>query len=312
MIEFWNVVFLQPTINGLLILSRVFGFGLAIIVFTIIINLAALPLTSRQIRSMTAMQSIQPKIQELKKKYGKDKQKLQQETMKLFKERGVNPLGCFFPMLMPILIQMPVWIALLQALNYALATTPERLLALSQRLYPWAAVQQAVPAESSFLWMNLSQPDIPVIILLVASMWLTQKMTTMPSTDPKQQQMNKMMQWMMPLMLGFFFWGFPSGLALNIVGTNIFRMGVQYFVMGGWGGLENPIPAIVALGGLRKGVKRWTTLGKGLTRSDKTATEIEAAAKKSRIIPTAEKGIKDGSSRSKRKNRRRSRRNRSK
>ncbi|MCL0096922.1 YidC/Oxa1 family membrane protein insertase [Dehalococcoidia bacterium] len=308
MIELWNVVFLQPIINGLLIVSHAFGnsFGLAIIVLTIIINVALLPLTLRQTRSTTAMQSVQPKLNELKAKYGKDKVKLQQETMKLYKEAGINPLGCIFP----LLVQFPVWIALYQSLMHALATTPERLLALSQRLYAWPAVQQAVPPERHFLWMDLSQPDIPVTVLIVASTWLTLKMTAMPSTDPKQQQMNKMMQWMMPLMMGFIFLNFPipSGLALYIVVMNVFRMAVQYFV-GGWGGLATLLPARVPFGNQK--AKEWTPPGKGWTPSDKTAKEIETAARKSRITPTAGEGTKDGSSRSKRKNRRRSRRTRS-
>ncbi|MCL0065441.1 YidC/Oxa1 family membrane protein insertase [Dehalococcoidia bacterium] len=301
MIEIWNVVFLQPIINGLLIMSSALGgsFGLAIIGLTIIINVALLPLTLRQIRSMTSMQSVGPKIKELQAKYGKDKMKLQQETMKAYREAGMNPLGCILPML----VQAPVWIALFQSLNHALATTPEALLALSQRLYPWAAVQQAVPPESRFLWMDLAQPDIPMTLLIVASMWLTQKMTPMPSADPKQQQMNKMMQYMMPAMMGFMFMGFPSGLALYIVVMNIFRMAVQYSVIGGWGNLADILPSLFGnqrIGGGTPSARRWTP-------SDKTAKEIEAAPKKSKITTTGEEGIKDGSSRSKRKNRRRSR-----
>jgi YidC/Oxa1 family membrane protein insertase len=305
MLELWNVVFLQPIINGLLIMSHLFGgsFGLAIIGLTIIINVALLPLTLRQIRSTIAMQSLQPKMKELQARYGKDKLKLQQETMKLYKEAGMNPLGCIFPML----IQMPIWIALFQSLPYALATTPGSLLALSQRLYSWAVVQQAVPPESRFLWMNLSLPDIPLTILIVASMWLTQRMTAMPSADPKQQQMNKMMQWMMPLMFGFLFMGFPSGIALYIVVMNIFRMAVQYFVTGGWGNLATLLPAPFG----NRGAGAWAPATRGWTPSDKAAKETEAAARKSRITTTEKEGFKDGSSGSKRKNRRRSRRTRS-
>ena len=303
MIELWNVVFLQPIINGLLIMSHAFGdsFGLAIIVLTIIINVALLPLTLRQIRSITAMQSVQPKIKELQAKYGKDTVKLQQETMKLYKEAGMNPLGCIFP----LLVQFPVWIALYRSIMQALATTPERLLALSQRLYAWSAVQQAVPPESHFLWMDLSQPDIPVTVLIIASTWLTEKMMVVPSTDPKQQQMNQMRQWMMPLMFGFISLNFPSGLALYIVVMTVFRMAMQYFVMGGWGGLATLLPARVPFGNQK--AKEWTPPGKGWTPSDKTAKEIETTARKSRITTTAGEGTKDGSSRSKRKNRRRSR-----
>ena len=106
MIELWNVVLLEPMINGLLAISIAFGgsSGLAIIILTIIINLIILPLTLRQLRSTKAMQSLQPKIQDLQKKYAKDKQKLQEETVKVYKESGINPLGCAFP----LLIQMPI------------------------------------------------------------------------------------------------------------------------------------------------------------------------------------------------------------
>jgi len=307
LIELWNVVFLQPIMNGLLIVSGALwgSFGLAIIVLTIIVNVALLPLTLRQTRSMTAMQSLQPKMKELQAKYGKDKLKIQQETMKLYKEAGMNPLGCILPML----IQMPFWIALFQSVTQALPTTPEHLLELSQRLYPWAAVQRAVPPDSRFLGMELTEPNLVLVILIIASMWLTQRMTTMPSADPKQQQMNKMMQWMMPLMMGFVFMGFPSGVALYIVVMNVFRLAVQYFVTGGWGGLENLIPARIPRGSLRQDDKGWASPKEDWTPSN--AKEIEAAAKKSRTTTTEEEGIKDGSSRSKRKNRRRSGRTRS-
>ncbi|PIU57699.1 MAG: protein translocase component YidC, partial [Chloroflexi bacterium CG07_land_8_20_14_0_80_51_10] len=105
-------------INGLLIMSKAFGgsFGLAVIALTIILNLIILPLTLRQLRSTTSMQALQPKLQELQKKYAKDKQKLQQETMKLYKESGFNPMGCAFPML----IQFPIWIALYQSVMQTL------------------------------------------------------------------------------------------------------------------------------------------------------------------------------------------------
>jgi membrane protein insertase Oxa1/YidC/SpoIIIJ len=133
----------------------------------------------------------------------------------------------------------------------------------------------------------------------MATMWLTQKMSTVPSADPKQQQMSNMMQWMMPLMFGFIFLSFPSGLALYIVVMNIFRMIVQYFVMGGWGGLATLFPAKAPVGTDTKGTKGWNP------PPDKTAKEIKAAAKKANINTTTEEGIRDGSSRSKRKNRRR-------
>ncbi|MFW0860145.1 MAG: YidC/Oxa1 family membrane protein insertase [Dehalococcoidia bacterium] len=312
MIELWNVVFLQPIINGLLLMSNALGgsFGMAIIGLTIIINFALLPLTLRQTRSMTAMQSVQAKVQELKKKYPKDNLKVQQETVKLYKEAGMNPLGCIFPML----IQMPFWIALYQSVMQTLATTPEHLLGLSQRLYSWPAVQRAVPPESRFLGMELSQPNFLLVILIIASMWLTQKMTVVPSTDPKQQQMNKMMQWVMPAVMGYVFLNFPSGLALYIVVMNIFRMAVQYFVTGGWGGLENLIPARIPWGSPQQDAKGWAPPEKESSQESRVKSRESGGVGDSKLqTPDSKKeGTKDESPRSKRKNRRRSGRTRSK
>jgi len=295
LIELWDKVLLEPLINGLLVLSKAFGgsFGLAIITLTIIVNLVVLPLTLRQIKSTKAMQSMQPKMQELQKKYAKDKQKLQQETFKLYKESGVNPLGCA----LPLVIQMPVLIALYQAIMQTLPTTPEHLFGLSQRLYSFSFIQQALPPESNLLWINLAYPNFFLVLLVMATMWLSQKMSAVPSTDPKQQQMQSMMLWMMPLMFGFIFLSFPSGLSMYVIVGNVFRMGVQYFVMG-WGGLATMLPAGIPFGSGAKGKKG------GKPSPDKDAKEIEIAAKKSKVTTTKEEGAGDGTSRNKRKNRR--------
>ena len=93
-----------------------YSWGWAIIIFTIAIKLVTLPLTFKQLQSAKAQQVMQPKLRELQEKYGKDKQKLSEEQMKLYKEAGINPLGgC-----LPLLIQMPILFALYQAL-YVLA-----------------------------------------------------------------------------------------------------------------------------------------------------------------------------------------------
>src|SRR5256714_12150323 len=102
-----------------------------------------------------AMQPLQPRMQELQKKYkGKDPKKLNAETMALYKEAGVNPLGCLFPML----VQMPIWIALYQVIRLSLGEAPEGLVTLSQRLYPIPYVHEAVPLSNTLLYWNLGQP----------------------------------------------------------------------------------------------------------------------------------------------------------
>ncbi len=235
MVDIWNVAILDPVLNGLIALSQVLwgNFGLAIIMLTIVVRLILMPLTFKQTQSTKAMQSLQPKLQEIQKKYARDQKKLQQEMMRLYKEAGINPLGCMWPML----IQMPIWIALYQSIMQALAATPENLLILSQHLYQWDMVDQAIPLNENFLGLKLSQPDPTMIlaILVGLSMWVQQKMVTPPATDAKQQQMSSMTTMMMPMMFAFFTLSFPSGLALYWVVSNIIGIIIQYFVGGGWG-----------------------------------------------------------------------------
>jgi len=293
LVETWNLVLLQPMLNFLILLSNVLfsNFGLAIIALVIIVRLLMLPLTLRQLRSTKAMSTLQPKMQELQKKYGKDKQKLQQEMVKLYKESGVNPMGCLGPML----IQLPIWIALYQSIIKALAATPEDLLGLSQRLYSISAVHQAVPLNESFLWLNLARPDSYFIlaILVGASMWVLQKMSTVPVADPRQQSMNKMMLWMMPLMFAFFTLSFPSGLALFWVVSNIIGIVTQYFITG-WGSLFVRAPAPAPQVAKEQSME---TL-EGARQEDKLATE--------RVKQQEREAY--GKSRGKRKDRRRSHR----
>ncbi|MDO8716894.1 MAG: YidC/Oxa1 family membrane protein insertase [Dehalococcoidales bacterium] len=236
----WDQFILNPLINITVILSHIlFGsFGLTIIVLTVIIRVLTFPLTLKQLRVSKSMQGIQAQMTELRSKYAKDKQKLAEEQMKLYKQSGMNPLGCILPMA----IQMPVWIALYQAIIRVLAVAPEDFLSLSRSLYSsWPLGFSLVPLESRFLWLDLAAPDRLIIlpILVGASMWVQQKMTTVQSTDPQQQSQSQMMLWMMPIMFAFLTLQFPSGLALYWAASNIIGIVMQYFVTG-WGGLVIP------------------------------------------------------------------------
>ncbi|HEY4711577.1 MAG TPA: YidC/Oxa1 family membrane protein insertase [Dehalococcoidia bacterium] len=247
--DIWYLIIGNPVLNVLIALSHLLGgnFGLAIIVLTVIVRLITWPLNKRQLKSTKALQDMQPKLQELQKKYGKNQQKLQQEMMKLYKEAGVNPLGCLWPML----VQFPIWIALYQAIMRALATTPENLLDLAQRLYSWNIVSQAIPLNSQFLWLDLgSRGDFFLAIIVGGTMWVQQKMTQAPAIDPRQASTNNMMLLMMPLMFGFLTLMFPSGLALYWAVSNIIGIITQYFVTGGWGYLKfrSPFPSSSAKG----------------------------------------------------------------
>lgn len=233
----WDIIILQPVLNVLISMTHylVGSFGFAIIVLTIITRGLMLPLTLKQLHATKAIQELQPKLAELQKKYGKDKQKMAQEQMRLYKESGVSPTGCMLPML----VQMPIWIALYQSIMLALAVTPEGLLNLSRYLYSWPVVFSMLPPENHFLWLDLSVPDGTLIlaILVGGTMWVQQKMVTPQTADPRQQQQSRMMLWMMPIMFAFFCLSFPSGLALYWAISNVITIGMQYFVTG-WGGLS--------------------------------------------------------------------------
>ena len=223
----WEYGLLRPMLNSLVFLSHLLmgNFGLAIVLFTIGIRAATFPLTLRQLKSSRALTSLQPKMQELQKKY-KDPRRRSEETMKLYKEAGVNPLGCVFPML----IQFPIWIALYQTVLAALGSTPESLFGLSSRLYPWSYIYQSLPLENHFLWMNLGRPDPFLPFLVGVSTYVQQRMITAPAADPRQASTNQMMLWMMPVMFAFFTFQFPAGLAVYILCSNLIRVGIQWFL----------------------------------------------------------------------------------
>jgi len=236
----FHLVFVDPTTNLLVVLARIFGgnYGIAIIVFTLLMKVITWPLTMSQFRQSRVMQAIQPRMQEIQKKYkGKDPKKLQAEQMALYKEAGVNPLGCIFPML----AQMPIWIALYQSIRLTLGDAPEGLITLSQRLYPIPFVHSAVPLSNQLLFWNLGQPDSSYLLVFVvmASMYVQQKMMTPRPTvaaitpqAQQQQQTTQMMSWMMPLMFGFISLNVPAGLALYWAVSNLSGVILQYLFMG--------------------------------------------------------------------------------
>ncbi len=271
--EIWDLIILSPMINVLIVVSGALfnNFGLAIIVLTIIVRGLTTPLTLKQLRSTKTLQELQPKMAELQQKFGKDKQKLAQEQMRMYKESGVNPAGCMLPML----VQMPIWIALFQSIIRVLAVIPEDFLKLAGHLYAsWPQVFSLVPLNSRFLWLDLAVPDkyLMLPILVGGTMWLQQKMVTPKTGDPKQQAQSQMMLWIMPLMFAFLTMQFPSGLALYWVISNIISIVLQYFITGGWGGLvsQEAKPA----GRDRKYLKRITTVEKKEADYSATASDI--------------------------------------
>ena len=236
----WDMLIINPMLNTLLWIYSILGnFGLAIILFTILVRMVTYPLTIQQLKGASKMQEMQKSKEYLamQKKYKKDKQKLQQEQMKLYKEKGVNPLGSC----LPTLIQFPVIIGLYQSIIRALAVTPKQMTALFYNIYPFSDVAKLLPIDSTFLWMDLSQPErlyvfgygIPVLAIIVLITTYFQSRLITPPSQPGEQgaQMTQMMNLYMPLLMGYLALTFAAGLALYFVTSNVITI-LQYAFMG--------------------------------------------------------------------------------
>ncbi len=246
----WNEIIIYPFTNVLLWIYNIIGhnFGIAIILFTILIRAITWPLNAQQLKSAKVMQDLQndKEWQDIQKKYAKDREKLAQEQMRIYKERGINPLASC----LPTLIQFPIIIGLYQAIIHALAATPLGLLQLAQGLYPFLNTAMLIPLNSRFLWMDLGKPEgiaipglsvpflpygFPTLAIIVAiTTYLQTKLTMPPATAAGQDQgamMNNMMSIYMPLLLGYFALNFASGLAVYFITSNVLGI-VQYASMG--------------------------------------------------------------------------------
>ncbi len=236
-----------PLANLILLLYAYLGQNtvIAIAALTLIINMATLPLNLSQQRSARKMQELQPELEKLKKKYGKDQERLSQETMKLYKEKGINPMGgC-----LPLLIQMPIWFGLLAAIRYCIPSTPLELFQFSQNIYHWLpGVIGLVPLQSTFLGMDLGQPpnmvqwwsySLPLMVGLTS--WLQQKLlspssqsTSSSDSPPSQSEMmTKQMQVMMPLMFMMFTINYATGLSIYFIISSLIRIAQYYLIKNG-------------------------------------------------------------------------------
>jgi YidC/Oxa1 family membrane protein insertase len=182
--------------------SFINNYGLAIILLTVLIRIVFIPLTNKSQKSMKAMQALAPKINEIKEKYKKDPQRMNKEVMELYKKHKVNPFGGCLPMI----IQIPIFIALYNVLMYA----------IELRGAPF------------YLWIkDLSVKD-PYYILPIAmgiSMLIQMKMTP-TSVDPMQAKI----MMILPIVFTFMFLTFPSGLVLYWLVNNLLTIAQQYYI----------------------------------------------------------------------------------
>jgi YidC/Oxa1 family membrane protein insertase len=237
----WDL-FISIFINVLLwIYSLIGNFGVAIILFTILIRLVTWPLNAQQMKGAKAMQDLHSDKdwQAIQKKYAKDREKLAQEQMRVYREKGINPFGSC----LPTLVQFPIIIALYQSIIRALASTPLDLLNLSRSINTDILdAASLIPLNSKFLWMNLGQPESvavfgfarPTLAIIVAlTTYVQSKLTLPPSASPNDQgaAIGQSMAYTMPLMLGWFALTFPSGLAVYFITSNLLGI-IQYAAQG--------------------------------------------------------------------------------
>jgi YidC/Oxa1 family membrane protein insertase len=225
--------------------SLVPNYGVAIILLTVLVSLLLFPLTLKQTRSMKAMQEIQPEVKRLQKELKGDREELNKQLMALYQERGVNPAaGC-----LPLLLQMPIWFALFRVLQVNVedgALSPDNIIPASSEL-----ASALVDGQTNFLSMDLSispsdsisegivsaLPYLVLIGLVVLFGFYQQYQTTRRRKDdpnatqtPQAQGMQTAMK-VMPLVLGFVSWAFPTGLVLYFAVSSLFRIGQQSLML---------------------------------------------------------------------------------
>ena len=222
------------------------NYGLAIIFLTLVVNLLMFPLTLKQTRSTRAMTEIQPEVKKLQKKYKDDQEALQKEMMALYKEKGVNPAGCLFPML----IQMPIWFGLFRLLRDPLNASsndenPVPFVPEDSRLHGvlsdgtegdflgmdlGVSPSEIVTADTGFD-LGAALPYLLVVLIVLGTAYFQQWQTTRgQKQDSDQARQMQLITKIMPLMFGFFAYSFPAGLNVYFVTANIFRIGQQALI----------------------------------------------------------------------------------
>jgi YidC/Oxa1 family membrane protein insertase len=240
------------------------SFGFAIIILTIVFRLVLLPLGIKQIKSMQAMQALQPKIKEIQKKYKGNKQKVQEQTMKLYQEYGVNPLGgC-----LPLLLQFPILIAMYSVIRAPVPMPPnpdngvvtykdnhlpedsalfaditahegkgQGFLLMNLQCSPQNAGKTVVvrdtagnPTEDSLQCGNGIPDRIPyyaLLLLMIGTTFYSSRQTQKATPASAQNPQTQIITKVMPLMFGVFGFAFPAGLILYWTVSNLFQIGQQ-------------------------------------------------------------------------------------
>lgn len=243
----WQTFVVWPLAKALVWLNNLlvgwgipYNWGFAIILFTFLVKLVTAPLTIMQIRGMNAQKALQPKIAELQKKYGSDRNRIAQEQMKLYQEAGVNPLsGC-----LPLIIQMPILFGLYAALvaigpyllNASFFWIPDLAFPSAHHGMGWitGAFQTGTatydPTGISG-YATLAAYLVLPILLMVTQFIMQKYMTPTPPSADAQVKTTQQITLVMTFMFGFFTLQVPAGLTLYWVTSNLLQMGQTWFMM---------------------------------------------------------------------------------
>jgi YidC/Oxa1 family membrane protein insertase len=224
---------LDPIVNALsaIVLTidkPIHNLGWSLVILAALIRLVFWPLNTAQFKAFLAMQKIAPQLRRLQERFKEDRQKLQAETMALYREHKVNPFaGCW-----PMLVQYPVIISV-----YYVVMNHKALFANQNWLWIGSGFSHAASPLAVFgkpvLAASLAMPDLVLILLYALSMYFSVRYVSMPATDPQQAQTQRMMAVISPIMLGFLGWryGWPSAMVLYWFAYNIFTMGQQFYML---------------------------------------------------------------------------------
>ena len=237
----WLTIAMLKVMKGIYLL--VHNYGVAIIVLVLIVRFMLHPILKKSQVNMMQMSKnmgkLQPKIEEIRKKYAGNKQEIQKHTWQVYKEHGSNPLsGCLG--MLPMFLQMPIWIGLYTACDANIALRHKGLLPAS---WHWLTDLSAPDRLIPFEWLGISPVTIPLVgtidafnllpLLLCVAMFLQQKLSaqaTMVQANPQAAQQQKMMLIMMPIMMLVFLYNAPSGVNLYIMSSTFAGVIEQHYI----------------------------------------------------------------------------------
>lgn len=227
MIEIYNILIYNPILNLLVgLYNNIPGqdIGVVIILITIGIRFLLAPLMSKSLKGQREMAVLQPKLNEIREKYKNDKEGQAKAMMDLYREHNINPLASC----LPLIIQLPILIALYQVFSKALSGD-------LKGLYSFVA-NPGVIDPNMFNLVNLGQPNAIFAILAgLAQFWQSKMMTAWQgsnvSTEPTAKMISMQMTYILPVVSVFIAWNLPAGLPLYWIVTTLFAVAQQYYIM---------------------------------------------------------------------------------